>query len=443
MRARKRMIKRVAIVHHRGDQIRQSERSALHVADVIRASGRDVLFFTPPGGPMEDIVRQSSFALVPIDDQSREKGLWGGPIATSRAFISLKRYSIDLVHCMSVQALRHMARPARLCHARLVAHIQSVPADKELHRSGCGMADLVIAPTEAIRSPLTAYLNQRKRNRAAAASLLPLFVDFPDDDAPKRGKQLRASHHLSPDEAVVGMWGPLIPRMGADLLLEAVELIARRGLRPKVWIVGDDPDTDSNHLNELRDQARSLGIGDQVRFWGAQDDKSAFLSAMDIMVVPARLEPYGLIAVEAMLGHTAVVATDTGGLPDCVRNGETGLLVPPVAPDLLSDAVFRLLVDMDARQQVVQGGEQFARAVYSQNSFADRLIGYYDRLENRGSAGEGVLEESVADESHSKAMLGKMDFDRTKEPFQNRAVAPVGIGAVNADPPSEEGVGKP
>jgi glycosyltransferase involved in cell wall biosynthesis len=69
------------------------------------------------------------------------------------------------------------------------------------------------------------------------------------------------------------------------------------------------------------------------------------MAALDVLVLPASYKSFGLVLIEAMAAGKPVVATATGGVPGIVRDGETGILVPPLAPGALAAAVVRILGD--------------------------------------------------------------------------------------------------
>ena len=82
---------------------------------------------------------------------------------------------------------------------------------------------------------------------------------------------------------------------------------------------------------------------------------------MDVFCVPSAREGFGLVAVEAMLHNLPVIATKVGGLQDVVLDGETGYLVPPIAPQALAEKIQLLIDQPELRKQMGQKGK--ARAL--------------------------------------------------------------------------------
>jgi glycogen(starch) synthase len=124
---------------------------------------------------------------------------------------------------------------------------------------------------------------------------------------------------LLPGEARTGdlvFLGRLVSDKGVDVLLDALGLLATRGLRPGLTVVGDGPEAP-----RLRGQADRLGVGGQVEFLGTRtgEELVRLLNRHRILVVPSRYdEPFGIVALEGIACGCAIVASRRGGLPEAV-----------------------------------------------------------------------------------------------------------------------------
>lgn len=158
--------------------------------------------------------------------------------------------------------------------------------------------------------------------------------------------------------------GRLNAQKGIELLLRA--LGAMRSRAP-LDVVGDGPDAES-----MRALASSLGIADRVTWHGAlpQTALPALYRRGSALVVPSRDEGLGLVAVEAQLCETPVIAFDSGGLRDIVDHDVTGILVNVFTAEALARAADELLARPDHAASLGAAGRRAALAVFSPDAVA-------------------------------------------------------------------------
>ncbi|HOJ20522.1 MAG TPA: glycosyltransferase family 4 protein [Armatimonadota bacterium] len=162
----------------------------------------------------------------------------------------------------------------------------------------------------------------------------------------------------------------LAPQKGIAHLLDAWARLAPTFPEGILLLAGDGP-----LRPELEAQATVLGIGSSVRLLGFREDMDALLRAADLAVVPSLAEGQSIFTLEAMARGVPVVATHVGGLPEMVREGRTGLLVPPADPPALATAMARLLND----QELASAMAREARVLVEREwTVARMLAGYRD-----------------------------------------------------------------
>jgi len=126
----------------------------------------------------------------------------------------------------------------------------------------------------------------------------------------------------------------------------------------------------------LEAMAHDLGIAGKVIFAGERHDIPALLSSMDVSVLISSSESLSNVILESMAAGVPVVTTDVGGNPELVRDGETGLLVPPGDEGRLVDAILRLALEPALRGHFGQRSEEFARS----NFHIDTICRRYEQL---------------------------------------------------------------
>jgi glycosyltransferase involved in cell wall biosynthesis len=172
--------------------------------------------------------------------------------------------------------------------------------------------------------------------------------------------------------------GRLVHEKGGDVLLRAVARLQSQLPGVRLTIVGDGP-----ARGELEILRHRLGLDDVVDF-RPHVDRAALESAADtawVQVVPSVwAEPFGLAAAEAMMRGTAVVASNSGGLPDVIGDHDAVALTPPRDDAALADALFTLLCDREHCERTGAAARRSALERFSPSRVAEQFLGHYARL---------------------------------------------------------------
>jgi glycogen(starch) synthase len=148
-----------------------------------------------------------------------------------------------------------------------------------------------------------------------------------------------------------------VPKKGFDLLLDAFARIAPD--HPDVGLVigGVGPARD-----DLMRRATAVGLANRVSFPGVmtRGEIAWAMSAKDVFVLPSRVEPFGIVVLEALRAGCPVIVSARGGAPEIVRDGIDGLVIDPIQTEALSTSVARILTDRRLAQRL--GASGHARA---------------------------------------------------------------------------------
>ncbi|MBI3025084.1 MAG: glycosyltransferase family 4 protein [Candidatus Tectomicrobia bacterium] len=188
------------------------------------------------------------------------------------------------------------------------------------------------------------------------------------------GPSRRRALGLPAEGALVGSVGRLDPIKGHGLLIQAFALLGDRHPGARLILIGE-----GEKREEYQALARELGVAEGVCFMGWRDDVGDLLEELDLFAFPSRNEGMGRAAVEALAAGLAVVAARTGGLPEVVREEETGLLVPPGDAAALSAAIGRLLARPEERRAMGEAGRRLAQT-YSAERMCEKIEALYQRL---------------------------------------------------------------
>jgi glycosyltransferase involved in cell wall biosynthesis len=183
------------------------------------------------------------------------------------------------------------------------------------------------------------------------------------------------------DPPTVGYAGRLIAKKGVDVLLRAWSSVARRIPSARLVVAGDGPERGA-----LEALAIELGVRGSVHFTGHLDSASLehALATAWVQAVPSIWEePFGLVAAEAMMRGTAVVATGGGGLDEQVVEGVTGELVAAGDASALAAALELVLLDRVLAERLGAAGRERALAELSEDRHVERMLDLYGELTTR------------------------------------------------------------
>ena len=166
----------------------------------------------------------------------------------------------------------------------------------------------------------------------------------------------------------IGSIGRMHRNKGYDLLLEAAARLKARELDFRLTLAGDGPE-----LAPLKALAAKLDLDDRVEFTGWMDSPADVLKTLDLFVLSSRVEPFGLVVIEAMAFGTPVVSTNIDGPRDILAGGQLGRLARANDPDALADAIAAALADPAGARATAQIAQENALERYSVKAGGARL----------------------------------------------------------------------
>jgi glycosyltransferase involved in cell wall biosynthesis len=160
-----------------------------------------------------------------------------------------------------------------------------------------------------------------------------------------------------------------------DTLIAAIALLPDARLH----IIGDGPERAN-----LEAQVRQLGLQNRVKFLGAlpQTELPQHYAECAAFVLPSIREGMGLVFAEALLCGAPVIAANSGGVTDIVRDGETGLLVPEQDATALAEAIQKILRDQVLAQRLAENGATFVREHYVRECVVEQFVQIYQGVLN-------------------------------------------------------------
>lgn len=187
--------------------------------------------------------------------------------------------------------------------------------------------------------------------------------------------RFRAELGLPEDSLTIGIVAQLIGRKGHRFLLQAMPSLLEQFPNLHTVFFGKGPQEGA-----LRKLAQQLGLIGRVHLAGFRDDLPRLLPCLDLLVHPALMEGLGVSLLQASSAGVPIVASRAGGIPEAVRDGVNGLLVPPGDVAALGAAVGRLLADRALARQMGEAGQAMIEREFSVDGMVEGNLRVYREL---------------------------------------------------------------
>ena len=277
-------------------------------------------------------------------------------VAVSAARVARTARGFDVVLSFSLHAHLEVALGARMARTPVVVEVVDIVAPgfgRRLLRAASALATLTTANSAATASTLGP--------RAADVVVVHPGVDVDRFSPGPADPEVRAALGGVDGRPLVGIVGRVDPEKGVDVLARALARATGPAREARLAVVGDVAVGAASSGAAVRADAERL-LGDRVRFVGRRDDVAAVHRALDVLVNASVAEPFGRSVLEAMASGTPVVATRSGGIPEFVEDGVTGVLVPPGDDRALAEALDRVLGDEALRHRLAEAARASAVA---------------------------------------------------------------------------------
>jgi glycosyltransferase involved in cell wall biosynthesis len=335
------------------------ERHTADLANALSRRGHEVFVACPQQAPlMEELKRvpaENVFELPlrnALDVQSA--------IGLAQR---VRACGIEIIHAHVARDYLLAALASRRSGAPLLLTRHLERPLKSLHRWTLSGVARVIAVSEAVERSLLA----QKIFPPEKIRRIPNGIDVERFERRARNFDIQRFRRLSgiTGRLVVGIAGELREHKGQEDFIRAAHLIARQFVDVDFVIAGEDQSPRKEYRAYLERLTGELNLQARVHFTGWLEDVSTFLPALSLFVSSSRVEPFGLVMVEAMAAGLPVVATATGGAREIIEDGVTGRLVPVGDWQALSKAIALLLSSEEERLRMGERGRVRASEHFS------------------------------------------------------------------------------
>jgi len=269
---------------------------------------------------------------------------------------------------------------AGLTRVRQVSYSQFFTADEAwLDRPLSTFVDRYLCISESVRQQVRRAAGVREDKMR----LVYAPFEFPTSTTTPAAAAVRESLGLNSRHLLIANIGRIVPWKGQDIFLRAFATIASAHPEARAVVVGSAGDKRAGHVfeAEVRRLAGDLGLGERVIFTGHRNDVGDIMSASDVVVhSSSQAEPLGRVIMEAIALEKPVIATGAGGVPEMVRDGETGSLVPPGDAEAMASAIGSVLREPARAAEMAARARRVAEHRFGVRTFVRTVESEYRRI---------------------------------------------------------------
>ena len=289
-----------------------------------------------------------------------------------RLAAEIRRWRPDLVHLHSRRGADVLgAIAARRCRVPVVLSRRVTnPEPRLVAPFKYRLYDRVVTISRAIAEGLAAAGVARSKLRVVHSAVPPGEGGAGWDRA-----RFESEFGLEAGTRTVGMAAQFIERKGHAVLLDAIPRLLEARPELRFLLLGQGP-----LRATVEERVAAAGLGRNVLLPGFRADLSEFIGCLDLLVHPALDEGLGVVLLEASAAGVPIVAARAGGIPEAVRDGVNGVLVPPDDPMALSQAILRLACNDELRAALGAGGRRLMAEEFSVDRMVEGNLAVYREL---------------------------------------------------------------
>ncbi|HVO76454.1 MAG TPA: glycosyltransferase [Candidatus Bathyarchaeia archaeon] len=330
-----------------------------------------LMCLSPGNASMEEEAKRYVESFVTVDFRLRRC-----PISFAKMVRFLRAGRFDVVHC-------HL--PFADVLGRLAGWLAGVPVrlttehGKFLWKPWYYLAlERMLVPITDARICVSRDILEIRRRREGTPErklvYIPNAVDILRFKTPSRARaQVASEFGWNPADAIVIAVGRLEPEKNYELLIRAIDRLRPRFPSIVCLLVGD-----GKCRAALAGLVDSLGLAPRVTFAGTRADIPDLLGAADVFVLSSLKEGLPVSLLEAMAAGRGIVATSVGGIPETIRDGESGILVPSADVEALAGGIGRLLADEGLRARMGRAALEDVERDYDLKTIVKRIESLYE-----------------------------------------------------------------
>jgi glycosyltransferase involved in cell wall biosynthesis len=352
---------------------------ALHLARFLTGRSWKSRVWVPGDGPALCEARKLGLPTQEFDlGKASSSHLTTAAVGNWKIARALRRAGRGIVHVHGPGCYGALRWGLRLSSLKRVVHVHIEHDETELRWAFKQPPDLIITCARFLEPQVRRALPPRSQERQRIEPV-PNAVDtdrfFPGD------KQAAKNRLGAPAKApLVLMLANLAPHKGQETAIRAVASLKRRGIDVVCWLAGVERGGETGFTARLRSLIGELEVSDRVQLLGYRSDAADLLRAADFFLLPSKREGLPLSIVEAQATRVPVLAAPTAGIPEVVKHGETGFLLPAEDADGYAACMTRLLANPALVESIVTRAYIQVVRDYQFRALCQRISELYGQL---------------------------------------------------------------
>lgn len=359
-----------------------AERLVTVMAPKIRSHGYhvDVVYVTQGASAFVPELRASGIDVTCLEARHPLDLRWAARLAR---LVRSKRYDLVHTHSPLPAAVARLVAPRALPIVHTEHNMWGVYRGATFAVNACTFARnaSAFAVSDGVAASMARPLWARVGTMPPVTTLLHGVDAGASPRGPEARRKAREQLDLGHQTAVIGNVANFSPKKDHHTLLEAFDRLQDRMPDSTLLLIGMGP-----LEAEIRAEIAHRGLSETVHLLGTRDDVADLLPALDCFVLSSQFEGLPISLLEAMAAEVACVTTSVGGIPEAIRDGEEGALVPPGNGAALSDAMVTVLSDSRYRSELAAAGRRRVLAEFSIDAAVETQVKHYERvLPHRGT----------------------------------------------------------
>ncbi|GAB4320257.1 MAG: glycosyltransferase family 4 protein [Candidatus Sumerlaeia bacterium] len=260
----------------------------------------------------------------------------------------------------------------------VIAYSRLSITPRQIRNYELGRADLIVCVSRAAAEDFRGESWFEDKVRVLHNAVDVAALELPEPERTDARRAFRAELGLSDGDFLIGLVGVISERKRPETALRALRMLHERGMKAHLVLAGKPRPGEQSYESRLQKLAAGWDLGRFVHFVGFRQDISRLYPALDVNLLLSDEEGFGRVVIEAGLFGIPTIGTRVGGIPEIIRDGQTGALIGLDDAAALADILRGWAADAALRRRLGEAAARQAREEFSISRHISRLVALFD-----------------------------------------------------------------